>query len=87
MSHSRELALIEKKESAQTILELDERRDAFGNRIRLLWNSEDDSVHLTIDGFDIEVPKDKAAESRDHPYPLIYARYGEAILNNFTVAA
>ncbi len=66
--------------------ELDARRDAFGNKIRLLWNPADDSTHLDVAGFDIKVPKDKAAESRYHPYPLLCAEIGEVALDDFLIS-
>lgn len=63
--------------------EIDARKTAFGDRLQLLWNPADNSVHLSIEGYDIEVPGDKAKEARDHPYPLLFSKIGKAAVEEY----
>ena len=84
---NQELVPMEATKEPQQLLELDSRRDAFMNRIRLLWNPRDNSVHLKITSsgdmrtaLDIEVPADKASDSFEHPYSYAYARAGESLV-------
>lgn len=70
-------------ELAPRMRELSERQDSFKNSIRLLWDPADGSVHLSVSGFDIEVPRDKANEAFEHPYPLLCAKVGEVAVDEF----
>ncbi|HEY5550101.1 MAG TPA: hypothetical protein VIK37_02800 [Candidatus Saccharimonadales bacterium] len=73
------------KELVPKMREIDARKDAFGNMVRLLWNPEDNSVHLSMAGFDIEVPGDKVLEARDHSYPMLFSKIGRTAAEEFLV--
>jgi len=76
--------------SVLPLRELDSWQDGFGNHDRLVWDPNDNSVHLRIiapqtnrNKLDVEVPPDRVLDAREHPYPYAFAaerRYGQVLV-------
>lgn len=87
MSSTKELVIVNLEDEQPELRELDERKDSFGNNVRLLWDPSNNTVHLSVAGVLVEVPREKAVESFDDHIPVLASHLGWSAIEGFTAEA